>query len=176
MFIRFKIRKRTTWKWRYVTEDCPAPDGAKTREVDAGDGYVYEQWCESGLPDYDGSNSVTVLLIEALRVDGKPRQRHVGSLGTMRAVDPPDTSAKRIKKFLMFEIPGGWADARALDSFWKRILDRLGELVPDGIERKAVVKLLTAKLYKPTRADIRLDQRALDERMAAFERKYKLRP
>ena len=89
--------------------------------------------------------SLTAALLESQRVDGRPRQRYVAGLGTIRVLDElhPDWDTR-----YWVRVDGGFVHIGRVIQFWHRI-DGL-ELAPE--QRQSIESQIASRVPQPTDA------------------------
>jgi hypothetical protein len=93
----------------------------------------------------------TAILVEAVRIDGKPRQKHVACLGSI----------------LESEIK--WASVRG--EFWTKATERLESLDLPSAERRSIEASIAETVSRPTKQDIAAEKRASQRRKAEWAKK-----
>jgi hypothetical protein len=96
-------------------------------------------WYE-GYPDWRPRYSHRVMLLECRRVDGKPRQRFVCHLGTLRSFD------KDHRK--------GPYHVNRREEFWTRVDRKLDEVGLDAVPRSAIEAKLQEVVKRPEPGEV----------------------
>ena len=114
-----------------------------------------------------GSVTLTAVLLESRRIDGRPRQRYVAGLGTL-SVQVELHQIHDPEEYL--RVDGGFVHSGAVIGFWRHLADRLDGLDLAPQQRQSIESKIASRIPRATDVQRLANDEKLKEMVERMEK------